>query len=147
MDSRGRKLYTKALEAKYFLGAYHICDEAQLLSVDAERAFWHGAFVASILAAQAAIESYLRYHYASVSARLGFYDLIEYGSSNGYLTSGQAGRLHSLRRLRNQWVHASDPADDRALFVDVEELRSEQEERAKEVIELMFEILFIDPGV
>ena len=146
MDTESRKAYTKALEARYF-GVYEICDEAQLLSVDAEQAFWYGAFIASILTAQSAIESYLRYYYGSSSAKSTFYDLVEDGRTKGYLTADQSDRLHWLRKLRNRWVHANDPADDGELFEHLEDLRSEQEAQAKKAMELMFEMLFIDPGL
>jgi hypothetical protein len=79
------------------LGGVVISEWSTFLAKDAELAFCSGANLAAILAAQAAIESHLRYEYFDPieTKGWGLYRLLE----NVQLPLGLKSNLHKLRRL------------------------------------------------
>lgn len=71
--------YIIQLDEELLLGGVMLSEWTTFLVKDAEIAFCSGAYLASILASQSAIESHLRYDYFNSTETKGwsFYDLIE----------------------------------------------------------------------
>lgn len=90
--------YINQLDEELLLGGVILSEWTTFLAKDAETAFCSGAYLASILASQAAIESHLRYDYFSHIETKGwsFYDLIEKANLGGERTK----ELHDLRKYR-----------------------------------------------
>ncbi len=88
-----------------------VSEWAALIVKEADIAFVHGAFLASILTAVSGIETYLRSEYGSVKKESLFY-LIERSD----IMQGLKKDLHKLRKYRNKWVHVSEPWDDAELL-------------------------------
>ena len=113
MGLNDRWSYIINLDEELLLGGVMLSEWSTFLIKDTDEAFCAGANLASILAAQAAIESHLRYEYVSNQStrKLGFYELIEQAP----LHSDLKRELHAIRRYRNRWVHVNDPSDDEDL--------------------------------
>lgn len=101
--------------------------------------------MAAILAAQAAIESHLRYEYFDPieTKGWGLYRLLE----NAQLPLDLKSNLHRLRLFRNQWVHVEDPTQDDHLLNKPGYYEEELEKMAKLAIESMLRVLYIEQFV
>jgi len=106
--------YINALDHELLLGGVVLSEWSTFLARDAETAFCAGANLAVILAAQAAIESHLRYEYFEESETKGWglYRLLEVVP----LPPDLRDDIHELRQFRNQWVHVKDPSQDKQLL-------------------------------
>jgi hypothetical protein len=106
--------YISKLDEELLLGGVELSEWTTFLAKDAEIAFCSGAYLSSILACQAAIESHLRYEYfaGKNTKNWVFFDLIEKSQMNDNLKS----ELHALRQYRNKWVHVNDAYDDSQLL-------------------------------
>lgn len=137
--------YINRLEEELLLGGVVLSEWSTVLAKDAELAFCSGANLAAILAAQAAIESHLRYEYFDPvqTKGWGLYRLLE----NVQLPLGLKSNLHKLRQFRNQWVHVEDPAHDADLLNKPEYYLSELEEMAELAIESMLKVLYAEQSV
>ena len=132
--------YINQLDEELLVGGVILSEWTTFLVKDAETAFCSGAYLASILASQAAIESHLRYDYFnSIETKgWGFYDLIE--KSN--LKSELKTELHLLRKYRNKWVHVNDPSNDNELLERPEYYETELADFSKTTIKSMLKILY-----
>lgn len=132
--------YINQLDEELLIGGVILSEWTTFLVKDAETAFCSGAYLASILASQAAIESHLRYDYFnSIETKgWGFYDLIE--KSN--LKSELKIELHLLRKYRNKWVHVNDPSNDNELLERPEYYETELADFSKAAIKSMLKILY-----
>jgi hypothetical protein len=82
-------------------------------------------FLACILTAAAAIETYLRSEIQQAQQRR----LIELIDRSG-LELGLIRDLHMLRKYRNKWVHVSDPWDNQELIAEPNKHEAELEQMA-----------------
>ena len=132
--------YINQLDEELLMGGVILSEWTTFLVKDAETAFCSGAYLASILASQAAIESHLRYDYfnSTETKGWGFYDLIE--KSN--LKSEFKNELHVLRKYRNKWVHVNDPSNDNELLERPEYYETELADFSKTTIKSMLKILY-----
>jgi hypothetical protein len=132
--------YINQLDEELLMGGVMLSEWTTFLVKDAETAFCSGAYLASILASQAAIESHLRYDYfnSTETKGWGFYDLIE--KSN--LKSELKNELHGLRKYRNKWVHVNDPSNDNELLERPEYYETELADFSKTTIKSMLKILY-----
>lgn len=132
--------YINQLNEELLLGGAILSEWTTFLVKDAEIAFCSGAYLASILASQAAIESHLRYDYFNsvYSKRWSFYDLIEKANIENELSK----ELHDLRKYRNKWVHINDPNDDSELLERSKYFEEELTSFAKKTIRTMLRILY-----
>ena len=132
--------YINQLDEELLIGGVILSEWTTFLVKDAETAFCSGAYLASILASQAAIESHLRYDYfnSTETKGWGFYDLIE--KSN--LKSELKTELHLLRKYRNKWVHVNDPSNDNELLERPEYYETELADFSKTTIKSMLKILY-----
>jgi hypothetical protein len=107
--------------------------------------FCAGAHLAAILAAQAAIESHLRYEYfdAQQTKGWGLYHLLK----GVTLPSDLKDDLTQLRLFRNKWVHVQDPIQDENLLEKPAYHEAELEEMAKIAIKSMLRVLYMEQWV
>ena len=110
------------------------------LARDAETAFCSGAHLAAILAAQAAVESHLRYEYLDPVEAKGWSLHRILGSVP--LPADLKDDLHALRLFRNRWGHVEDPAHDDHLLERPEYQEAEMEEVAKLAMRSMLRVLY-----
>ena len=132
--------YINELDEDLLLGGVMLSEWTTFLVKDAENAFCSGAYLASILACQAAIESHLRYDFSPFSSIKGltFYKLIEKSDLNTELKA----ELHELRKFRNKWIHVNDPSDDEDLLQRPEYYETELEVFAKKSIKTLLKIVY-----
>ncbi len=137
--------YINQLDEELLLGGVILSEWTTFLAKDAETAFCSGAYLASILSSQAAIECHLRYdHFNSTETKgWSFYDLIEKANLGGELTK----ELHDLRKCRNKWVHVNDPANDNGLLERPEYYETELAEFSKATIRTMLKVLYNNPWI
>lgn len=137
--------YINQLDEELLLGGVILSEWTTFLAKDAETAFCSGAYLAAILASQAAIESHLRYDYFNLAdtKRWSFYDLIEKANLDSELIK----ELHHLRKYRNKWVHVNDPSNDNELLERPEYYEAELAYFSKTTIRTMLKILYSNPAV
>lgn len=145
MNEQEKWNYINMLEEELLLGGVIISEWSNFLAKDAELAFCSGANLAAILAAQAAIESHLRYEYFDPvqTKGWGLYRLLE----NAQLPVDLNNSLHKLRQFRNRWVHVEDPTQDAHLLNKPEYYEEELEEMAKLAIKSMLRVLYMEQWV
>jgi len=97
---------------------------------EARLCWYMGAFVATVLMVQLALEEFLRSHYrvalgvggklsSGVSVdRAGFGELIKEATVDDFLTESEAKDLDSLKNCRNLYVHTKDQRQGRPSFFD-----------------------------
>ena len=136
--------YIIQLDEELLLGGVILSEWTTFLAKDAETAYCSGAYLASILASQAAIESHLRYDYfnSTVTKGWSFYDLIKKSNLDSELTK----KLHELRKYRNKWVHVNDPSNDNELLERPEYYEAELADFSKTTIKTMLKILYSSQG-
>ncbi len=132
--------YILALDEELLQGGVAISEWSTFLARDAETAFCSGAHLASILAAQAAIESHLRYEYLDpVEVKgWGLSRMLDSVS----LPVDLKDDLHRLRKFRNRWVHVEYPTEDKHLLEKPDYHESELEETSKLAIRSMLRVLY-----
>jgi hypothetical protein len=135
MTEEEKRSYILELDEKLLKGGIILSEWPTFLAKDAEEAFCLGANLASILAAQAAIESHLRFeHYDSDEKKnSAFHELIE----NSDFPEQLKNDLHLLRRYRNKWVHVKDPNEDLNLLEKPSLFEEEIEAMAKHAMRVM----------
>jgi hypothetical protein len=135
-----RNDYILALDEELHRGGVSLSEWSTFLAQDAEMAFCAGADLATLLAAQSAMETHLRHEFASeADKRVGFAQLIDKSD----LPEPLRKTLHDLRRYRNRWVHVSHPEEDGDLLEHPERHRAELEEMAIVAIRAMLEVLYL----
>jgi hypothetical protein len=145
MSSNDKWEYILRLDEELLVRSAIISEWSTFLVRNADIAFCAGANLASILTAQAAMESHLRYERCASpkQRKLGFYDLIEQAE----LPCDLRAALHDFRRFRNKWVHVADPQDDQALLDRPEIAEAELQKFAFLAIRLMRQIIYLDQFV
>lgn len=141
MNRNERDAYIFQLDVDLLKGGVILSEWSTFLVRDADEAFCAGADLATILVAQAAIESHLRYEYSHLqSSNGGFYNLIEQSPLSDELKAA----LHRLRKYRNRWVHVNDPHDDSDLMRRPEYYENELETMALLAIKALREVIYLE---
>ncbi len=137
--------YIIQLDEELLRGGAVLSEWTTFLAKDSEVAFCSGAYLASILASQAAIESHLRFDYFNSTESKGwsFYDLIEKADLGSELTK----ELHDLRKYRNRWVHVKDPTNDNELLESTGYYEKELADFSKTTIRTMLKVLYSNPWI
>ncbi len=145
MTGQDKWNYIIELDEKLLLGGVILSEWTTFLAKDAETAFCAGANLSSILACQAAIESHLRYDYFEnkEANKWSFYQLIE----NSSLTDELKQNFHELRKFRNKWIHVKDPENDSDLLERPEFHENELFDFCKRAIEIMLQVLYVNPWI
>lgn len=142
MDDESKWAYILQLDDELLVGGVILSEWSAFLVRDADTAFCNGAYLAAILAAQAAIEAHLRYEYASGanSQRSSLYELIKAAPLPDELRQ----QLHTLRKYRNRWVHVSDPGNDADLLARPEYHEAELERVAYTSMRAMRQVIYLE---
>lgn len=140
MTEKQKWEYINRLDEELLLGGVVLSEWTTFLAKDAEIAFCSGAYLSSILASQASIESHLRYEYFSgnTSKNWSLYNLIE----NSQLDCNLKSELHDLRKYRNKWVHVNEVEEDSQLLEKPEYFEAELLETSKKAIKSMLRVLY-----
>ena len=145
MSEEQKRDYIFKLDEELLKGGVILSEWTTFLAKDAETAFCSGANLASILAAQAAIEAHFRYDFFNPKEcnNWSFYELIE----NSDLPKELKQDLHKIRKYRNKWVHVKEPMNDEDLLERPEYYEGELEDMAKFAIKAMLEVLYQNPFI
>jgi hypothetical protein len=135
--------FINQLDEELLQGGVILSEWSAFLIRDADTAYCAGANLAAILAAQAAIESHLRYEYAENTKKRGFFQLIEASPISEDLKAD----LHLIRKYRNQWVHVNEPHQDDDLLKQPNYVEKELEEMAKFSIRVMRKAVYLEQFV
>lgn len=137
--------YLVSLHDEFHLGGTILSEWTVFIIRDAETAFCCGADLSAILAALAAVESHLRYEYFSNQNTKGWglSKLIDRAA----LPLGLSDELHSLRRLRNKWVHVENPTEDDHLLEKPEYHEAELRKAAGLAMQSMIRVLYLEQCV
>ena len=125
MDEDERWDALNALDEELLKGGVILSEWCSFITCETDTAFAKGLYLASILTAVSAIETYLRSEY-SQQGRDRLVDLINAASIKSDLKMD----LHVLRKYRNRWVHIDDPWDDARVLEKPEEVNGELEKMA-----------------
>jgi hypothetical protein len=125
MNSDDRRSFLLALDDELLQGGALLPEWCALIVREADVAFAAGSYLASILAAVSAIETYLRAE-SGASSDMRLADLIDHS----WLSPDLRSDLHHLRRYRNRWVHVKNPTDDGSLLEDPDPVTRELETMA-----------------
>lgn len=125
MNEEERWSYIVGLDEELLKGGVILSEWCSFIVREADTAFAHGAFLASILTAVSAIETYLRSKHGSQNKER-LFDLINGASIEEDLKKD----LHTLRMYRNKWVHVNEPWQDERLLESPEEFEKELEAMA-----------------
>jgi hypothetical protein len=144
MTSEDKWEFITKLDDELLLGGVMLSEWSTFLIRDADEAFCAGAHLATILAAQAAMECHLRHEYSDTAQKnLGFFELIEKSS----LPDDLRADLHTVRRYRNRWVHVHDPSSDDDLLQRPDYYDEELERMATFAIKAMRRVIYLDQFV
>ena len=139
MTEKQKWEYINRLDEELLFGGVILSEWTTFLANDAEIAFCSGAYLSSILASQAAIESHLRYEYFSDNnTKWSLFNLIE----NSQLDKNLKSELHDLRVYRNKWVHVNEVEEDSQLLEKPEYYEAELFEISKRAIKSMLRVLY-----
>lgn len=140
MTEKQKWEYINRLDEELMLGGVVLSEWTTFLAKDAEIAFCSGAYLSSILASQAAIESHLRYEYFSDNntKKWSLFNLIE----NSQLDNTLKSELNDLRVYRNKWVHVNEVEEDSQLLEKPEYYEAELFEISKRAIKSMLRVLY-----
>jgi hypothetical protein len=111
MQENDRWKLIRDLDEELLKGGVILSEWCCFLVREADTTFANGAYLATVITAMAAIETYLRSEYGH-APRVTLHNLIE----QSVLSYELKADLHDLRRCRNKWVHVSDPWDDQTLI-------------------------------
>ena len=113
------------LDDELLRGGVVLSEWCTFLIREADEAFEAGAYLASLLTAMAAIETFLRAEVHSGKKKR-LVDLIEHSGLDLELID----TLNDLRLYRNRWVHTNDPWDDDEFLTSPEVIEQELESKA-----------------
>ena len=142
MTEEERWNYLVNLDEELLKGGVILSEWCSFVVREADTAFARGAFLASILTAVSAIETYLRSEHGG-DGKERLYDLINRASIEEDLKKD----LHALRVYRNKWVHVSDPWEDEKLIESPEEFEKELEEMALFAAKALRRTIYENPWI
>jgi hypothetical protein len=145
LDEEVKWEYITQLDDELLLGGVALSEWTTFLARDSETAYCSGAYLSSILSAQAAIESHLRYDYFYSAETKGwsFFELIEKSDLDDDLKN----ELHILRKFRNKWIHVNDPSNDEDLLERPAYYENELADFSTMTIKTMLKILYSNPYI
>jgi hypothetical protein len=130
------------LDDELLKGGVVLSEWCAFLVRESDEAFEAGAYLASLLTALAAIETFLRSE-VSGGKKKRLVDLIEASGLDPQLI----GTLSDLRLYRNKWVHVDDPSNDEELLRSPEVIELELESKAFAGIRALRRVVYSSPWV
>lgn len=132
--------YLASLDEKYLKGGVVLSEWCSEMVKECDLAFVHGAHLASILTAVAAVETYLRSEYGQ-KKRSRLVELIDQSPLDADLKDD----LHELRRYRNSWVHVDEPWDDSELLSIPERYEYEADQMSHLAVDSLRRTIYENP--
>lgn len=142
MTEKERWEYLVSLDEELLKGGILLSEWCVFIVKEADTAFAKGAFLASILTAVSAIETYLRSEYSS-SGKERLVDLI----NSAQLDNSLQIELHELRKYRNKWVHVDSPWDDDSVIKSPEMHEAELERMAFFAARVLRKTIYENPWI
>jgi hypothetical protein len=134
--------YLVALDEELLQGDVMMSEYAVELLRNADVCYVSGAFVAGIVMAAAAVETWLRGE-LNPGGKKTFFDLI--GQCG--LSPAVIDEVHTLRKMRNGWVHVGDPSDDERLLEEFEKGHPKLETECRAAMRIVRRVLYSCQGV
>ena len=141
MTEKEKWRYLVELDDNLLQGGAILSEWATFLIKDADLAFVHGAYLASIITGLAGIETHLRGEGGSNRQRL--VELIKESD----LEEDLKRELQILRKYRNKWVHVSDPWEDGTILETPEKYETELEKMAKRCTIALRRTIYTNPWI
>ncbi len=126
MNENARWAFITTLDDELLKGGATISEWCAFIIRDCDYAFVGGAYLATVISATAAIETYLRAEYGG-GKRIRLVELID----NAPIQNELREDIHKLRKYRNKWVHVATPEDDEEILQNLEAYEAQLEEWAK----------------
>lgn len=126
LSAEAKWAFITALDDELLKGDCTMSEWCAFIVRDCDYAFVGGANLATVIAATAAIETYLRAEYAD-GKRGRLADLID----GAPIEQGLRHAIHKLRKYRNSWVHVTAPEYDEEIIENPEFYEEEIEDWAK----------------
>lgn len=137
-----RWAYLAALDDELLQGGHMMSECAVELLRNADVCYVNGAFVAGIVMAAAAVETWIRAEPAA-RPKATFYELL--GDSD--LSPEVIVEVHALRKMRNRWVHVDDPNDDQELLGEFNGNHPKLEAECRAAMRTVRRVLYSCPWV
>jgi len=141
-EADGRWAYLASLDDELLQGGHIISEYAAELMRNADICYVNGAFVAGIVMAAAAVETWLR-SMPGAKPNATFYELI----GQAGLPQEAADAAQALRKVRNGWVHVDDPEDDQDLLEEFEKAHPRLEADCRAAMRTVRRVVFSCPWV
>jgi hypothetical protein len=142
MSEQDRWNLLVSLEEELLKGSIVLSEWCAFMIRESDTAFANGLYIASIITAMSAMETYLRSE-DSTKEKKRLVELIDDSGLNPELTR----ELHTLRKYRNQWVHVGDPWDDQALIQNPDKYKAELENMAFIAVKALRQTIYSSPWV
>ena len=110
MNEEERWNYLLTLDDELLKGGVILSEWCSLMVRESDIAFAKGAFLASIITAVSAIETYLRSESETVK-KSNLFQILQKADIDGEL----ANEIDTIRQFRNKFVHVDNPWDDQQL--------------------------------
>lgn len=142
MNEEARWSHLIALDEELLKGGVILSEWCAFIVKEADIAFVHGAFLASILTAVSGVETYLRSEYGSLRKE-SLFDLIDKAN----IAQNVKKDLQKLRKYRNKWVHVNDAWDDTELLNTPDKFEKELEKMAFFAVKTMRKTIYGNPWI
>jgi hypothetical protein len=129
--------YISSLDEELLKGGVVLSEWTSSLIRNADLAFVHGAHLACVITAMAAIEAHLRQECQSAHTRT-LAELIEHTPMDALLRE----ELHAIREFRNSWTHIRNPIADEIILIHAEHHESEQGEFATRASRALRQVVY-----
>lgn len=141
MNEDEKWTYIVSLDEELLHGGVILSEHVSELIRNADLAFIHGAYWASVITAVAAIEGYLKSE--SVNKNSILHDLINKAGFN----NEEIELLHNLRRYRNHIVHVKDPWDDDYILTSYEDFSKNEKRIAMQALRILRSVAYSNPWI
>lgn len=141
MNDEEKWNYIVSLDEEVLHGGVTLSEYISELIRNADVAFVHNAYWASIITSVAAIEGCFKSESFNKSETLR--DLIDHSG----LDNEEIELLHNLRRYRNKIVHIKDTWDDDFLLSSYEEFSVNEERVAMQALRLLRSVVYSNPWI
>lgn len=125
------------LDEELLLGGVMISEWCTFLVKESDECFANGTYLACIITAVSAIETYIRHEYSGRS-KDNLFELI----GNSDLSEKIIDNINILRKFRNMWVHVTDPSDDVDLLDNPDKYEKEVFEHSVLAVKTLRQVIY-----
>lgn len=140
MDQSARETYILELDDTFLKGGVILSEWCSYMVRECDNSFAYGTFLATIITAMSAAETYLRAEYQDVGTLVALIN-----QSN--IPEDLKKDLHILRKFRNKWVHINEPWEDSLLIEKPEDYDQEIEKMAHLAVLTLRKLIYLNQFV